>query len=64
MQDSTDFFTVKDIAKRLKVSEDYVRKQIRDKKLRAFTLGNDYRISESDLQDFLRRRATIDDTQD
>lgn len=60
MQENADFLTVNDIAKRLNISPDTVRKWIREKKLKAYQVG-DYRIKPADFEDFLRRRATIDD---
>ena len=60
MQDNTDYLTVNDIARRLSVSPDTVRKWIRDKKLKAYQVG-DYRINKADFDEFMKKRATIRD---
>lgn len=50
-------YTVQEVAQRLKVSEKTVRTWIDHKDLKAFSLGKrGYRISESDLLDFIERR--------
>ncbi|QXC52860.1 helix-turn-helix domain-containing protein (plasmid) [Agrobacterium salinitolerans] len=50
--------TVQEIADRLKVSEATVRHWIKDGSLRAIDIGKGWRISDADLQDFLRRHET------
>lgn len=50
--------TVQEIADRLKVAEATVRHWIKDGSLRAIDIGKGWRISDADLQDFLRRHET------
>ncbi|MBW8298672.1 MAG: helix-turn-helix domain-containing protein [Hydrogenophaga sp.] len=50
--------TVQEVADRLKVSEATVRHWIKDGSLRAIDIGKGWRISDADLQDFLRRHET------
>lgn len=50
--------TVQEVADRLKVSEATVRHWIKDGALRAIDIGKGWRISDADLQDFLRRHET------
>lgn len=50
--------TVRDVADRLKVAESTVRQWIRSGELRAIDIGKGWRISEADLDGFLRRHET------
>ncbi len=54
---------VEKVAEELGVHVDTVRKWIREKQLRAVKLGRrgGYRIRRSDLNEFLRKRETIQD---
>lgn len=56
------YLTVKDVSKRLGVSEDtvrsYITKGVKGIKLVAIDLPRGYRIEESDLQDFLNKLKT------
>jgi len=65
--DSTDenntidlnFLTVKEVARILRVSEATVRRLIRNKRLRSFTVGEvELRVSEADLRAYLESRVT------
>ena len=55
---SSEWLSVEDIAKDLSVTIDTVRAWIRNKKLRAYRVGRDYRIKRSDYHKFLEERAT------
>jgi excisionase family DNA binding protein len=48
-----ELYTVKEVARKLKVSKDAVKLWIRAKKLRAFKVGNAYRILGKDINDFI-----------
>ncbi len=50
--------TVQEVADRLKVSEATVRHWIKDGALRAIDIGKGWRVSDVDLDDFLRRHET------
>lgn len=52
------YFTVKDIAERLLFREETIRQEIRDGHLHAIKIRGDYRISRTNLQDYLKRMAT------
>ncbi|QPM68202.1 helix-turn-helix domain-containing protein [Atribacter laminatus] len=49
-----DFLTVKEVAQKLNVSEFTIKRRIKEKRLRAYKFGGEYRISESDLQEFIK----------
>jgi excisionase family DNA binding protein len=58
-----ELLDVEKVSEELEVHVDTVRKWIREKQLRAIKLGRrgGYRIRRSDLNEFLRKRETIDD---
>jgi excisionase family DNA binding protein len=59
MSETQRFLTVPQIAKDLGVSEDFVRKLIRDKELPAYKVGKkEYRVLVTDYEDFLKKRRT------
>jgi len=49
-------YTVEEVASKLRVAVRTVRKWIRKGDLVAMDIGREYRIRESSLQDFIRRR--------
>jgi excisionase family DNA binding protein len=53
------YYTVKEIAARLGLKETTIRRYIREKKLRAYRFGDEYRVAAQDVADFLRIRATM-----
>lgn len=58
---SERLLTVREVAERLRTSEESVRRWLRQGKLRGFRLGGTrvgYRISERDLADFLASRVS------
>lgn len=63
---SDELLGVEKVAEELGVHVDTVRKWIRGKQLRAIKLGRrgGYRIRRSDLDEFLRKRETIQDHDD
>ena len=50
------FYTIKEVAELLKVSDGGVRKWLKTDKLKGIKLGRIWRIRESDLDRFLRER--------
>jgi excisionase family DNA binding protein len=58
---STEWLSVEDIANDIGVTIDTVRAWIRQKKLRAYRVGRDYRIRRTDYNKFLEERATTPD---
>lgn len=48
-----NLLTVKQVASLLQVTEEYIRRIIRDKKLKAFKLGKEYRVQKSDLNQYI-----------
>ena len=52
------------IAKELAINIDTVRSWIRQKKLKAYKVGRDYRIKREDYNKFLEERANIQDNKD
>lgn len=55
---STQWLSVEYIANELDVPVDRVRAWIRQKKLRAYRFGRDYRIRREDYDRFVEERAT------
>jgi excisionase family DNA binding protein len=55
---STDWLSVDDIANDLSVPADRVRAWIRNRRLRAFKFGRDYRIKRADYDKFIEESAT------
>lgn len=53
------YYTPAEVAERLKLNMHTVLKYIRQGRLPASRLGNRYRISEEQLQDFMARASTI-----
>jgi excisionase family DNA binding protein len=52
-----EFFSLRDVADRLKVSEQTVRRWVKSGRLKAYKPGLEYRIQASDLQGFLESRT-------
>ncbi len=50
------YFSVRDVAERLELSEKTIRRHIKDKSLRIYRLGRRLRISEDDLMLFMELR--------
>jgi excisionase family DNA binding protein len=50
------YWTPKEVADRFKVSEETVRRYIRQKKLQAVRFGDQLRIPDSALQEFIKKR--------
>ena len=48
-----DFLTTKEVSIILQIPIAYVRKLIREFKLSAYKMGKEYRISDSDLEEYL-----------
>ena len=65
MQDDSEWLTVEEVAKQLKVHIKTVRHWINTGELEAMDIGRGYRISKSDLQAFIdkrkKRRPNLDD---
>ncbi|MGH9412243.1 MAG: excisionase family DNA-binding protein [Terriglobales bacterium] len=53
----TTLFTVQQLAERTGASESYWRRQIRQRRIRVYRLGDLVRIAETDLAAFLAARA-------
>ncbi len=58
MNDISKYFTVKEVAKRLDVTEDWVRDLIQAKQLKAVKVGR-WRIDPEELKRFIRKRTNI-----
>jgi excisionase family DNA binding protein len=52
------FLTVREVAEELKVSEQSVRRWIKNGELHAYKVGHDWRIASSDLWEFLKARRS------
>ena len=55
-----DVFTVKEVAKQLRIDEKTVRAWIRRGELPAIDIGGEYRIRQTALDDFIKRREKRD----
>ena len=54
MQEINDLLTVNDVAKKLKVTPQYVRKLISDSKLEAVRIGSQWVVSPNDLSRYIK----------
>ena len=52
-------YTVKQVASQLQVDTKTVRKWIRDGELKAIDIGGEYRVRQTALDDFLKRRERV-----
>jgi excisionase family DNA binding protein len=57
---SREYITVEQIAENLGVSDDLVRKWIREKKLPAYQFGKEYRIKIIEYDKFVERQRTME----
>lgn len=58
------YFSVKQAAEILQVSEETIRIWIRTKRLGASKIGRDYRISQEDIDEFMRKGRTISEDEE
>jgi excisionase family DNA binding protein len=57
-----ELLTVQEVAERLKMNPETVRRWLRQGKLRGYLLGGDrsgYRVAQDDLEEFIRARGTL-----
>jgi excisionase family DNA binding protein len=57
---SREYITVEQIAENLGISDDLVRKWIREKKLPAYQFGKEYRVKIVEYEKFVERRRTME----
>lgn len=50
-------YTPKEVAERLKLHPETIARRIRDKSLRSYKVGREWRIKESDLMEFIERES-------
>ena len=53
-----DFYTVEEVAKKLRLKVYTIREYIREKKLIAYRFGREYRIKKEDFDKFVEERRT------
>jgi excisionase family DNA binding protein len=58
------YFTVEEVAKRFQVTEQFIRAEIRRKRLHANLIGREYRISQRDVKDYEDLTHTGDKSKD
>lgn len=58
MVDISKYFTVKEVAKRLDVTEDWIRDLIQSKQLKAVKVGK-WRVDPEELKKFIQERTNI-----
>jgi len=58
MDDISKYFTVKEVAKRLDVTEDWIRDLIQSKQLKAVKVGK-WRVDPEELKRFIKSRSNI-----
>ena len=58
MYDISKYFTVKEVAKRLDVTEDWIRDLIQSKQLKAVKVGK-WRVAPEELKRFLEGRSNF-----
>ena len=54
MTDTSKLYTLQEVADYLRVSRQTIYNYVTAKKLRASKIGKEYRVTEKDLQDFLK----------
>ena len=52
-------YTVDEVAETLKLDAETIRRYINSKKIRAYKIGKEWRIKESDLLEFIERQSNI-----
>ncbi|MFH2033041.1 MAG: helix-turn-helix domain-containing protein [Bacteroidota bacterium] len=58
MEDLRKYLTVREVAKRLDISEESVRDLISNKEIKAVKIGK-WRVKPADLESFIRARSNI-----
>jgi len=58
MNDISKYFTVKEVAKRLDVTEDWIRDLIQSKQLKAVKVGK-WRVAPEELKRFIESRSNF-----
>ena len=58
MDDISKYFTVKEVAERLDVTEDWIRDLIQSKQLKAVKVGK-WRVDPNELKKFIKSRSNI-----
>jgi excisionase family DNA binding protein len=58
MDDISKYFTVKEVAKRLDVTEDWIRDLIQSKQLKAVKVGK-WRVDPEELRRFIKSRTNL-----
>lgn len=53
-----EIYTPEEIAEKLKVSEQTIRRYLREKKMEGFKIGNNWRIKEKSFLEFIERQGT------
>lgn len=56
--ENEEYFTVKEVAQHLKLTEKFVRAEIGRKRLLANKMGGEFRISRADLESYIRLTHT------
>ena len=49
-----EFYTTKEVAEMLKVTKKTINQYVREGKIKAIDMGNQYRFTEEQLEDFVR----------
>ena len=52
-------YTVYEIAETLKLDAETIRRYINSEKIRAYKIGKEWRVKESDLLEFIERQSNI-----
>lgn len=52
-------YTVYEVAETLKLDAETIRRYINSEKIRAYKIGKEWRIKESDLLEFIERQSNI-----
>lgn len=52
-------YTVYEVAETLKLDTETIRRYINSEKIRAYKIGKEWRIKESDLLEFIERQSNI-----
>lgn len=56
----SEILTLEEVAEKLKISEQTVRRYLRENKITGFKLGNNWRVKEEELMKFIDEQTVTD----
>ncbi|MFH5880913.1 helix-turn-helix domain-containing protein [Liberiplasma polymorphum] len=59
LKQKENYYTINDLIKMLNVSRFTLHKYIKKKEIKAFKVGNSWRVTETELQRFIEKKSNI-----